>query len=191
RSVRTATISLDVVLARIMLPTAEASHYAVANHFALVGTVYLGLFYNTFLPSIMREAAQGADALRRLISVAIRRATRVGAGLALLATIIAPPFFSVLLGPKFHATIGLFQLLVWSLYALGIAGVYNSVLIAFGRQTRLAMIATIALSVNLALNLLLLPTLGAPGASVAMVVAETVALALAYRATVPLLRTGP
>src|SRR5438270_4141199 len=104
RSVRTATISLDVVLARIMLPTAEASHYAVANHFALVGTVYLGLFYNTFLPSIMREAAQGADALRRLISVAIRRATRVGAGLALLATIIAPPFFSVLLGPKFHAT---------------------------------------------------------------------------------------
>lgn len=181
RGSRTMMISLDVVLATWLLPDVMAGQYAAASRITAVGIVYLGLYYNAFFPSVVR-AQRTPDELQALVKRAVRQVLWLGPPLAVAAVAAAPPVIRLVLGPGYGGTIVLLQVLIVSLLLLPLTNVYSSVLLAADRQRRLAQITGGSLALLIAANLLLLPTVGAIGASLATVAAEAARLALIYLA---------
>lgn len=188
RGLRSLTISVDLVLVRVLLPGPDSGRYAAASRFASLGILYIGLYYNTFLPSVVRSRLSSAHDLRQLVDLAIRRARGLGTLLAVAATIATPVVIPLLLGRAYRGTVPLLQVLSWSLLLLSFSGVYTAVLLAARQHAQLARISATALTVNVAANLVLLPTVGTIGAALATVLTEGVSLALCYRAARPLLR---
>ena len=60
---RAFAVSLDVVLVKALRPAAGAGQYAAASRMFVVGLLYLGLYYNALLPTIVRAAGEGSQPL--------------------------------------------------------------------------------------------------------------------------------
>lgn len=172
---RTGAITGDVVLVRLLQPAAEAGRYAAASRFALAGIVFIGLYYVSFLASLVRARADAGE-FRRLTRLAARRAATVAVPLAAVITVAIPPATRLLLSPRYQATAGLLQVLVWGLVLLAFTGIYSNVLLAVHRERRLAAVTVAALVVNVGVNLVLLPTVGTVGASMATLISEGILL---------------
>ncbi len=187
---RTLTISLDLVLITVLLDPPQAGYYAAASRMTVLGILYLGLYYQAFLPSLVRAHAAGLEELRAVVGTAARRAARFAVPGGILATLAAAPVVRVLLGPRYEPTVVLLQVLVWSLVILALSGVYSMVILALKMHRRLAVNVGASLAVNVAANLALLPTVGVLGAAYATIAAEATALVLHYTAVRPVLGRG-
>ncbi|MGI8807268.1 MAG: oligosaccharide flippase family protein [Acidimicrobiales bacterium] len=188
--VRGLTITVDVVLARILLSGAEAGRYAAASRIATVGISYLGLYYVSLLPSVVRAFNRGPDAMRRLVRVALIRVLSIGPAVVLVATIATPPVVRLVLGPNYAGTARLLQVLLWGLLLLAFTGIYSSVLLAVDARRVLVGVTAVALAVNVVANVVLLPRVGVMGAAIATLLTEATMLALTWMAVRKHLRTA-
>lgn len=184
---RTVLMSVGVVLAAVLTTPVGAGQYAAAHRLVVVGVLYLGLYYNTFLPSLMRSSSGEQGEQGEVVRTALRRTWLLGPPAAAVGALAAPVAVPMALGPRYAGAVALVQVMVWGLVLLAFAGVYTSVLLAVHQQKRLAMVMAAALVVNVSVNGMLLPTVGAIGAAVAMVAAEATVLALSFLAAKPFL----
>jgi O-antigen/teichoic acid export membrane protein len=81
-------------------------------------------------------------------------------------------------GSTYEPAVGLLQVMIWALPLLAVTGVYSQVLVAGHAQRALAGAVIVAMVVNLGANLILLPTVGTVGASIATVLGEVTSLAI-------------
>lgn len=114
--------------------------------------------------------------------------------LALGATIIAPQLFALVYPAEFAPAVPAFQVLVWLVPCLMLAGHFRQALIAANLQRLDLLWVGLSAALNVALNLLLIPFYGLVGASLAIVVAEFALAVLGYisiaRRVVPLAIAG-
>lgn len=180
RAARTVMLTVDIVLVQLLRTSRELGYYAAASRVVGVGIVYLGLYYNAFLPTVVHARAEGRGALTGVVHAATRRALLLGVPIAALATVIAPVSVRLVFGTSYEPAIGLVQVMLWALPLLAVTGVYSQVLVAGHAQRALAGAVAAAMTVNLVANLILLPTVGTVGASIATVLGEAVSLALVW-----------
>jgi O-antigen/teichoic acid export membrane protein len=173
-------ISFDVVLIKILRPDTEAGQYALASRLVLLALIYVNLYYQAFLPSLIQALERGRSDLRAVVRLATRRAIVVGVPLAVLGTLAAPSVVRRVFGSAYSPAAGFLQVLIWSLFAFGLVGVFHFTLIALGLFGQAARNVVISVGVNVVLNLALVPTVGASGAAVAAVVSEATVLVLGY-----------
>jgi O-antigen/teichoic acid export membrane protein len=111
---------------------------------------------------------------------------------ALLAPLVVEPLLTALLGASFLGAGPPLLVLRWVLPAYVLSGVAGVVLRAGGHDRPLALVALLGAAVSLALNLLLIPAMGALGAAVSTLTAEVamagLALLLLRPSGLPLLR---
>jgi O-antigen/teichoic acid export membrane protein len=176
---RAFAVSIDVVLVRALLPSADAGQYAAASRLFVVGLLYLGLYYSALLPSIVRAARTGPGELRRATFGACRRAIFIGIPVAIAGILLAPVAIPLVLGESYEPAAGLFQVLLIALLMVGLNGVMNNALIASGRERTFAGIVVVSLIVNVLANLTLLPRVGVVGAAIATVITEGLVLVAA------------
>jgi PST family polysaccharide transporter len=176
---RAFAVSLDVVLVKALRPAAGAGQYAAASRLFVVGLLYLGLYYNALLPTIVRAAGEGPEPLAREVRRSCRRAVLIGTPVAIAGILLAPIVIPFVLGDDYDPAAGLFQVLMVALLLVSVGGVMNNALIALGRTRTFAGIILASLVVNVAVNLALLPTVGVVGAAIATVVTEGLVLVLA------------
>ena len=134
--------------------------------------MYLGLYYNALLPSIVRAARTGPTELRRATLGACRRAVLIGTPVAIAGILLAPILIPAVLGESYEPAAGLFQVLLIALLMVGLSGVMNNALIASGRERTFAGIVMVSLIVNVLANITLLPRVGVVGAAIATVITE-------------------
>lgn len=133
-------------------------------------TVLVALF-----PMMSRLAQDDPHELRRLIDQ-----------LAFLTLVIALPLavgisglsskLAALLFPGFTGTAAVLEVLIWHTIVVMIGNLYAQVMIIQRRQGQTLIIRGSALALNVVLNFYLLPRIGVPGAAVAALISETVAL---------------
>lgn len=187
KGARTLMISCDVLLARLMLSATPAGQYAAASRIAGVGLLYLGLYYNTFLPSLVSCRESDPAQMWRLVRVALRRVLLIGPPVAFSMVVAAPVVMPRVLGPGYIGAVAMLQVLIVSLLLLALTGIYGTVLLAHHKQSRLMVITVVSLVANVAADLVLLPVMGAMGAAIATVGAEGLRLVLTYVAARPLI----
>jgi O-antigen/teichoic acid export membrane protein len=178
RSARTVMLTVDIVLVQLLRTSRELGYYAAASRVVAAGIVYLGLYYNAFLPTVVHARREGREALVGVVHAATRRALILGVPVAALATVIAPTGVRIVFGSTYEPAVGLLQVMIWALPLLAVTGVYSQVLVAGHAQRPLAVAVIVAMVVNLGANLILLPTVGTVGASIATVLGELTSLAI-------------
>ncbi len=99
---------------------------------------------------------------------------------AIFLYILAPPLIQLVYGPQYGASIGVLQIGVWSLIPVFVGMAFSHVLLSQDALVaRLSVVTGVAMVINLLINFLLIPQLGAPGAAWAGVLTE-LTLAVGY-----------
>ncbi len=151
-----------------------AAYKPITVALALPTTYYLGLF-----PALSRSHAQGRDMLQALVARSLRIAAIFALPLGVGALFLAQPIVDLLFGPAYAQSVPVTQILAWSAVLVILRGTYRQALNASGHQRLDLACALIAVSLNVGVNLALIPTFGILGAAATTVASEAVWLAAA------------
>jgi O-antigen/teichoic acid export membrane protein len=162
-----------------------ADPHATAT-FSVAATLAFGLLMlpNAITTALLPRLSVDRD-LSRLVTCtrsALAWTLAIAVPLSLAAIVIGPRAIPALLGPD-YAEAGLpFVLICIGIPLIAASGVIGTALLALGRLHVLGLQVGCSLAVNVAVLVLLVPVLGAAGASLATLACEAVALVLLVRA---------
>src|SRR5688572_21827142 len=136
-------------------------------------------------PRLVRLAAD-LGAFRALVSRLAAILVGCAIGAALFGWFAGPPLIAFLFGARYAPSTDLLRILVLALPAIFLNALLTQAIVALRRPWLVAASMAAALATNVALNLLLIPQLGATGAAIATVLAETTLLIASLAAVVRL-----
>jgi O-antigen/teichoic acid export membrane protein len=152
----------------------NAAYKPVTAILAMPVTYFIGLF-----PALSRSYARDAAEFREMVVRSLRLMAILAAPIGVGGIFLAEPIINFLFGPKYIHSVPVLQILSWSAVLVMLRGTYRQSLNAAGQQHLDLRCAGAAFTVNLTLNLLLIPRFGIIGAAAATVIAEAVWLVLA------------
>jgi O-antigen/teichoic acid export membrane protein len=176
----TALLALDGQMDTIFLSlfqdeAAVAAYRAAATvmlGFAIAAQAYQVAIY----PLMSRYVAERASVkLSRLYTWSMRGLAGVVLPIVVGVWILARPIVVAIFGPTFDTTVHVLRILIFYLICFYLNAPDSRVMLVYNRQDRLAVFVACAVMINIVLNMVLDPVLGASGAAIARV-GSTVAL---------------
>jgi O-antigen/teichoic acid export membrane protein len=163
---------LDAVLLERLLPDGaqEASKYAFAYRFFDMGNMVGFLFAGLLLPMFAKMQSNNA-ALISLLRLSGGLMAVFTLGFSLFIFIFAAPIQQSLTDAINAAPT--LKILIFALNASGIIQIWGTLLTAQGQLWRVNILFLVAISLNIALNILLIPKYGAIGAAAVAVATQT------------------
>lgn len=135
-------------------------------------------YFAGLLPAFTREASHSRDRFLELIQRAFRLTVILALPLGFGGIFIARPIILLLYREEYVQSILVMQILSWSAVIVLIRATLRHGLLAVGRQDLALRSALIAVSLNIVLNLILIPTYGMIGAALTTVFSDLVWLML-------------
>jgi PST family polysaccharide transporter len=126
-------------------------------------------------PVLLRSHQKDLAEYRRRLQRTFDLLGRLGLVIAVVVSLAAPIIVHVLFGEEFRAAAAVLAIQVWSAPVLFLGIAQTNWFIAEGRQRGLMARSAVAAAASLALNLVLVPVLGARGAAISMVATQTFA----------------
>ena len=168
---------LDGVLLSLVGTSESTATYYVAYTFAFTLTVVTTFFGSSTLSTMTRLFAEDARAFAAFIKRSVESMLFVGLPIAVVGTILATPIIRALSSEELTDRAGLTLALLF--IAVGITfinSVSSQALFASHQQVFLLRLNVISLVINIGLNLVLIPSMGAAGAATALIVTELIGL---------------
>jgi O-antigen/teichoic acid export membrane protein len=183
---------LDTFLLSFLSSDAEVGLYGVAYRVLEVLIVVPVYLMTTLFPEVARQRPHAAR-LNEIVQGAFSSVVLAGVPLVIIFAAFAEEIVAVAGGPRYADASPVLRVLVVAVAILFVNTVFFQSLVALNRQRNLFMLLLAVLVGNVALNLVLIPPLGAMGAALALVATEAAALGLVLRTfvgvgTVPRLR---
>lgn len=172
--------TFDSVLIGLWLGPGAVGWYAAAYKpvtaaLAVPVSYYMGLF-----PTLSKVYGENRPRFAFLISRSLRLTTVVSLPVGIAGFFLAGPFIDFLFGPNYLPSVTPLQLLAVSVVLVTLRGNFRQGLNAAGHQRCDLLCALVSVSVNIALNLTLIPLFGITGAAAATVASETVWLVVSF-----------
>lgn len=165
--VKVALQRLDVLIISALRGPVEAAVYVAATRFLVLGQFIGNSFSLSVQPLIARHAARSdREAVRQLYSATTVWLVLVSWPLYLSMITLAPILLSIF-GDGYQDAAVVLQILAFAMMAATAIGPVDQVLIMSGRPTWVLANSVVALALNIVLNLLLVPGLGAVGGAIA------------------------
>ena len=130
---------------------------------------------NAAAPALLRSHARGTGEYARRLERYLSIFLWIALAIALPVSLLAGRITSTLFGAGFHDSGPVLALHIWSLPGLFMGVAITNWFIAEERQGELMLRSVIGATLNVALNLVLIPAWGARGAATATIVAQTFA----------------
>jgi O-antigen/teichoic acid export membrane protein len=168
----------DSVLIERMLPdgATEAGVYAQAFRLFDAFSMIPVMFGSLLLPIMSKELAAGSN-ITPLASMAGRMLLApIGACAVTFAT-FSREILDLLYRSPVQGAVHAFAILMVTLMPVGVVYIYSTMLTAAGRMKVLGIITSVAMVINIALNLLLIPKMAAAGAAIAALCTQTLVAA--------------
>ncbi len=172
---------VDMVMLQWLRGPREVGLYAAAYRFLDAVVVLAASLGGPFFPRLSNLAARDPGQARALLEDAWRPLLALGLPLSLGTFLLADELTLVLFGPEFGEAGALLRILIWGALPIFWVNVASHALIAADRVWPLAVVYGSSALVNVACNLVLIPSLGALGASLATLLCEWMNLALVVR----------
>ena len=169
---------VDMVMLRWLRGAEDVGVYAAAYRFIDAIALLAASIGGPFFPRLSSVVDRDPGAARALLEDVWRPLLALALPLSIGLALVADPLVVALFGADFAAAAGAVRILAGTVVPLFWVTIANHALIATDRIRTLAIVYTISLGLNVVLNVILIPPLGADGASLATVVAEWVNLAL-------------
>lgn len=168
---------IDTFLLGELSSDREVALYGAAYRVIEVLSLLPAYFMATIFPELARAEPRSAR-LATLMDGALRGALVLAVPVVVLFVVLAPETIAVIGGAEFAEATPLLRILTAAVAFLFLNTVFFSALVALNRQGDLLVRALLALVVNVALNLVLIPRADALGAAWAVLATEALLLAL-------------
>jgi O-antigen/teichoic acid export membrane protein len=165
--------SADFVLLGFLSTSRNVGQYVVAYK---LPAAFLGLASAWVAVFYPHAATQSRGELRRQVGLSTTLSLVVLIPLCAGSLVLGDPLMTGLFGSKYEPAGTYFKLLMMSVAVGGIDANIGQVLLARGDERYFALGVTAGASINVGLNLLLIPTLGPTGSAIATIAAEIVVL---------------
>jgi len=154
--------------------------FTAAYKVVLIMTGLRKLFYDTTFPIASRFFKESLKNLRALTLYSVLISLVVTIPIAIIGTLFAEEITTFIYGGGFKGSIVVLQILLWGLILDFVGGAFDNVLVSANRQKLLMIYVFLAATVNVVLNMLLVPEYDIVGASVAKVLSTFAMLVMAY-----------
>ena len=174
--------NIDQILVSRFTGPAGAGAYGMAKGVYRIFDVMRDTVTLLVFPATSKYYSRGDKATVRIIlEKSVGFLYLVLVPIATVLFLFAPMFYHLVFGAKFDSSIPIFRILVAGSLVLPIQMVFISTMVGMGRVKKMFRIITIGLSVNAAVSLVLLPTLGIAGAAISFVVGNILQAVQAFR----------
>lgn len=171
---------LDVLLLSAWQNEKAIGLYGAATTI-LFATLFISqAFRDAIFPAMSRFYPSNPIAVRQLYITAARWLLAFALPLALGSTLIAGNLMALLYQESFRESGRVLQIIIWSIPFLFLNVPNNRLMIAAGRQRELAWFVIISMSVNLLLNVLLIPSTSYMGTAIARLASAAIFFILAH-----------
>jgi O-antigen/teichoic acid export membrane protein len=166
---------LDQLMLEALRGPAEVGVYSVASRLAESWYFVVTAIVASTFPAIVRQRERDASAYMLRLSQLMVGLVGIAYFVIALATIVAKPIVNLLFGTDYAAAAGILIVLIWSGLFVCLGAASGSWIMAEGKVRLNLYRHMLAVSVNVALNALLIPAHGGLGAAVATLTALAVA----------------
>ena len=164
---------IDIVIIEAAHGPAMVGQYSVAYKWVAALNVIPAFFTMALLPVLSRQAREDLEAFRRSYRLAIKLLVSLAVPLAALFTFLAYTLTGILGGAEFLPDGAIAtQLMIWSIPIGWINSLTQYALIALDLQRRITRAFFIAVSFNIAANLLFIPSYGYRAAALTTIASE-------------------
>lgn len=172
-------LKLDLVMLAHLGTPEQTGIYAAAARLSEVWYFVPALLMRAAFPSMLEVRARSMPLYRRRMQDALDALAAVSTMLALGVTIVAPVAVHILYGPSYAAAAAILSVHIWSGIFIFMRAVLSKWLIAEDLYIFSLVTHAAGAVVNIALNVVLIPTWGAMGAAVATLISYATASYLA------------
>lgn len=167
----------DSVLLGILRDSTEVGLYGAAYRLVTPWLMLASVAGLLAMPTLARLVEQGSPDVERTLHGLSRALLALGIPIAVATTIAAGEILQIVFGPAYADAAAPLALLIWSSVTVYANAPFGFLLLARHQDRRYMWIAVAGAVVNLALNAVLIPTIGMVGAATATLGAEVVVLA--------------
>ena len=175
-----ATQYLPILLVAIFIGGEAIAWFGAAHRIVMSLWTLNWLYHFNLYPVLIRNLAASPEAFQRLVRPSLKVTGWVSVGIAMLISIIGTPLCKLVFGASFAVAGSTLSVLIWILPATLLSGHARSALIAEGFQKNVLHAQMVGGAVMLVLGALLVPSHGALGAAIAMVVSSFSVWAVAH-----------
>lgn len=179
--------STDRLMLKQMMDQASVAYYSLACSLSVAGGFVLSAIIDSVYPTIVELHESNYELYRRRNAQLYAIVFYAAAAMSIVISLLAKPLIFMLYGESYTDAVAPLRIVVWytAFSYLGVAR--NAWVVCEGRQRYLTYLYAASAVINVALNVILIPSWGAVGASVASLITE-LSTALIIPAMIPDLR---
>lgn len=162
----------DRVMLKFMSGTAENGYYSAAlTCIGISGFVFMAII-DSMQPTILEAKLNDSPLYEKKMTELFCIVTYLALAQSVFMTVLARPLIRILFGTAYLPSAGALRIAVWFTTFAYYGTVRNVWILAEGKQKYLWIINLCGAGTNIALNLVLIPPLGAVGAAIASLIAQ-------------------
>lgn len=163
---------IDAILLSLLRPIGDVGVYNAAYRFLEQALVAPALFMTAIFPVLAGYAAAGDARLAATVRKALTFLLLIGAPIGVGAFVLAEPIVTLVAGPAFDEAATPLRILLVAVVIAFVSTLFVNLLIVYDVLGRLLAVSVLSVTLNIALNLVLIPRYSYNGAAVATVITE-------------------
>lgn len=169
---------IDTVMLSIILPNSNEviGWYSAAYMLVMPLSFIPSIFFSSVFPVMSNFYKQSDESLKFTFERSIRYMIILGVPIAAGITVLADKILLFIYGPAYLPGITALQILVWSVPLIFIDSAFSYLFSSINRQMTVTKIMGVVASVNIVLNIIIIPFYSYIGASIVMVVSDLITL---------------
>lgn len=156
---------IDQIMLKYMVDSTAVGLYDAAVRIAEVWLFIPGIIASTLFPAIINAKKISISEYKKRILMLASLLGGIALIISLVSTLLAKPIISLLYGPAYTASILIFAVYVWSGIGASLSHVVSYFLIAEHKRKIIFFTSLSTMSLNIALNIVLIPAYGMIGAA--------------------------
>jgi len=172
--------NMDVLMLSKMRGMLEVGYYSAAYRILSIGKSLTNCYIIAIFPVISHLYVNARNKFSSSCIRSMKYLFVFTLPVAIVTTILANPFLSLLYGKAFLESTRALQVLIWTLVLFPIANIMGNALIASHHQKVDLLVNTIGAVVNILLNFLLIPRFGYLGAGIATLISIALFISIQY-----------
>lgn len=169
---------IDIVMLSLMKSDLDVGLYGAAFRLSEVLIVFPLIFMSSIFPVLSSYYKKSTSSFKVAYEKSIKYLFSLALPIALAGTLLAPKIIDLVYGKEFAGSVSPFQVLVWASAIMYVTIVQGGIFIAADRQIPRMKIFAMAVILNIALNLIVIPKYSYIGASLTTVFTEAFTLIL-------------
>ena len=164
----------DKIMLKQILDEAETGYYSIASNLCNMWPIVLTAVITSANPVILNAKKVDEELYKRRIKQLYAAVMWIAGIIALMITILAPFIIHTLYGETYNRSIASLQILAWSVLFSYLGVARGSWIVSEGLQRYVKYLTGIGAIANIIMNALLIPILGATGASIATLITQII-----------------